>query len=165
MATQSYFYVTLFSNASRDIFGKNTLTDFTAKVAQPVDLDSTSNWEVGLCEISCSSLSWRRKAPPQYNIMWYHRTLWTTAPSAAFGHSSSHHLRVRTSFETYIMCPSNSSDFRISGSNSWIPRDCKSPSRTAQLPQRWWKCYLKRCVVTFNRTITVMHSLETYYVN
>jgi len=55
MATQSHFYVTLSSNASRDLYEQNTHADFTVKLAQPLDLVSTSNWEVGLCEISCSS--------------------------------------------------------------------------------------------------------------
>jgi len=47
--------VTLLSNASREIYDLNTHADFTAKLAQPIDLGSTSNWEVGVCEISCSS--------------------------------------------------------------------------------------------------------------
>ena len=55
MAMQSYFYVTLFSNTSRDIYEQNTHTFFTVKLAQSVDLGSTYNWEVGMCEISCSS--------------------------------------------------------------------------------------------------------------
>ena len=49
MATQSHFYVTLLSNVSRDIYEQNTHPDFTVKLAQPVDLGATSNWEVGLC--------------------------------------------------------------------------------------------------------------------
>jgi len=64
MATQIHFYVTLFSNASRDIFELNTHADITLKLAQPVDLVSTSNWEVGVCEISSPSPPWRRKPPP-----------------------------------------------------------------------------------------------------
>ena len=55
MANTSHFYVTLFSNTSRDICEQNTQADFTVKLAQSADLDSTSNYEVGLCEISCSS--------------------------------------------------------------------------------------------------------------
>jgi hypothetical protein len=55
MATRSHFYVTLFRNASRDIYEQNTDADFTVKLAQPVDLGSTSNWELGVSEISCSS--------------------------------------------------------------------------------------------------------------
>ena len=47
--------MTLLSNASREIYDLNTHADFTAKLAQPIDLGSTSNWEVGVCEISCSS--------------------------------------------------------------------------------------------------------------
>ena len=52
---QNIFYVTLLSNASRDIYEQNTHADFTVKLEQPIDLGSTSNWEVGVCEISCTS--------------------------------------------------------------------------------------------------------------
>ena len=45
--------MTIFSNASRDIYDQNTHADFTVKLA--IDLGSTSNWEVGVCEISCCS--------------------------------------------------------------------------------------------------------------
>jgi len=51
---QNNFYVTLLSTASRDIYDLNTHADFTVKLAQPIDLGSTSKWEVGVCEISCS---------------------------------------------------------------------------------------------------------------
>jgi len=54
MATQSHFYVTLFSKDSRDIYEQNAHADFTVKLAQPVDLSSTSSCEVGTCENSCS---------------------------------------------------------------------------------------------------------------
>ena len=43
------------STASRDIYDLNTHADFTVKLAQLIDLGSTSKWEVGVCEISCSS--------------------------------------------------------------------------------------------------------------
>jgi len=52
---QNTFYVTLLSNASRDIYEQNTHADFTVKLAHPLDLGSASNWDVGVCEISCSS--------------------------------------------------------------------------------------------------------------
>jgi len=52
---QNNFYVTLLSNASRDIYDQDTHADFTVKLAQPIHLGSTSKWEVGVCEISCSS--------------------------------------------------------------------------------------------------------------
>jgi hypothetical protein len=54
-STQKHFYVTLFSTASRDIYDQNTHADFTVKLAQPVDLGTTADWEVGVCEISCST--------------------------------------------------------------------------------------------------------------
>ena len=41
------FYVTLLSNASRKIYYLNTYADFTVKLAQPIDLSTTSKWEVG----------------------------------------------------------------------------------------------------------------------
>ena len=49
------FYVTLLSNALREIYDLNTHADFTVKLAQPIDLGTTSKFEVGLCEVSCSS--------------------------------------------------------------------------------------------------------------
>jgi len=52
---QSKFYVTLLSTASREIYDLNTHADFMVKLVQPIDLGSTSKWEVGVCEISCSS--------------------------------------------------------------------------------------------------------------
>jgi len=55
MATTSHFYVTLFSNASRDIYERNTHADFTGNLARHDDLGSTTPWEVGVGEISCSS--------------------------------------------------------------------------------------------------------------
>ena len=48
------FSVTLFSNASTDIYiyNLNSQTSFTNRLALPVDLGSSSDWEVGPCEIS-----------------------------------------------------------------------------------------------------------------
>jgi len=47
---QNNFYITLLSNASREIYDLNTHADFTVKLAQPIDLGSTSKSEVGFCE-------------------------------------------------------------------------------------------------------------------
>ena len=55
MATTYQFYITLFSNALREIYEQNTHADFTVKLAQHIDLCSNSNWELGLWEISISS--------------------------------------------------------------------------------------------------------------
>jgi len=55
VATSRFFYVTLFSDALRDIYEQNTHSDITVKLTKPLDLGSTSNWEVGVCEITCSS--------------------------------------------------------------------------------------------------------------
>ena len=48
---RNYFYVTLFSNASKEVFPDNTLTAFTIHLAQLIDLGQ-SDWEVGLAELS-----------------------------------------------------------------------------------------------------------------
>jgi hypothetical protein len=47
----NHFYVTLFSNASRKIYKDNTLAAFTVKLAQPIDLVSNEDWDVGLCKL------------------------------------------------------------------------------------------------------------------
>ena len=49
---RKHFYVTLFSNASQKIFPDNTLATFTIHLAQTIDLGKSSDWEVGLCEVS-----------------------------------------------------------------------------------------------------------------
>ena len=49
-----HIYVTLFSNASIDLYPDNIRAVFTTHLAHPIDLGTTSSseWEVGLCEIS-----------------------------------------------------------------------------------------------------------------
>jgi hypothetical protein len=54
---QQDFYVTLFSNASQNLFAGNMIAAFTIHVAQTIELGATKSWEVGLCELTC---------PPQY---------------------------------------------------------------------------------------------------
>ena len=50
---RDHFYVTLFSNASIDLYPDNTRAVFTTHLAHPIDLGkSSSEWEVGQCEIS-----------------------------------------------------------------------------------------------------------------
>ena len=53
MEYRNHFYITLFSNASQNTHPNNTLAEFTIQLAQRIDLGSTDNWEVGLCEFSC----------------------------------------------------------------------------------------------------------------
>jgi hypothetical protein len=50
---RNHFYVTLFSNASQSIFPKNKLTSLKSHLAQPVNLGTSSNWEIGICEFTC----------------------------------------------------------------------------------------------------------------
>ena len=46
------FYITLFSDASKEIYTLNSQTSFTNRLALPVDLCSSSEWLVGLAECS-----------------------------------------------------------------------------------------------------------------
>ena len=50
---RNHFYVTLFSNASLDLYPDNNRAIFTTNLARPIDLGTlSSEWEVGLCEVS-----------------------------------------------------------------------------------------------------------------
>ena len=92
-ASSNHFYVTVFSKAWRDAYEQNTHADFTVKLAQLVDLSTTSNWEVGVCESSCSAphtgenptLIYSNLISPHfvgYSIVRFMRTF--VFPSAAF---------------------------------------------------------------------------------
>ena len=52
---RDHFYITLFSNASQHFYPDNKIAAFTIQLAQPVILDPSEIWEVGLCEISSPS--------------------------------------------------------------------------------------------------------------
>jgi hypothetical protein len=52
-AAANHFYVTLFSNSSSEIYKDNTLSAFTIKLAQPIELNYAEKWEVGICEVTC----------------------------------------------------------------------------------------------------------------
>ena len=58
---QDNFYFTLFSTASIDIYTFNSQTLFTNRLAHPIDLGSSSNWELGLAEITYK--------PPSLSVM------------------------------------------------------------------------------------------------
>ena len=49
---RDHFYITLFSNASQHIYPDNKIAAFTIQLAQPIILDPSEIWEVGLCELS-----------------------------------------------------------------------------------------------------------------
>jgi hypothetical protein len=52
---RDHFYITLFSNASQDIYPDNKIATFTTQLAQPIRLDPSEIWEVGLGELSYSA--------------------------------------------------------------------------------------------------------------
>jgi len=49
------FYITLFCYAFQDIYPENKIAAFTTQLAQPIRLDPSEIWEVGLCELSYSA--------------------------------------------------------------------------------------------------------------
>ena len=49
---RNQFYVTLFSNDSKEVFPDNSLMAFTIHLAHPINLGSATNWELGLAEVS-----------------------------------------------------------------------------------------------------------------
>jgi len=51
---RDHFYITLFSNASQDIY-PDKIAAFTTQLAQPIKLDPSEIWEVGTCELSYSA--------------------------------------------------------------------------------------------------------------
>jgi len=52
-----HFYVTLFSNASQKIYPNNTQATVTINLAQPIDLGSSSDWEVGCAKLRTNRLN------------------------------------------------------------------------------------------------------------
>ena len=49
---RKYFYVAHFINASQEIYPDNTQAAFTRHLAQPFDLGTSSDWEVGVGEVT-----------------------------------------------------------------------------------------------------------------
>ena len=49
---RNQFYVTLFSNASKEVFPDDSLTAFKIHLDHPINLGSASDWLVGLAEVS-----------------------------------------------------------------------------------------------------------------
>jgi len=65
---RDHFYVPLFSNASIDLYPDNTRAVFTTHLAHPIDLGtSSSEWEVGLCEISYGG-PWNELVKPNTHV-------------------------------------------------------------------------------------------------
>jgi hypothetical protein len=52
---RDHFFITLFSNASQHLYPDNKIAALTIQLAQPIILDPSEIWEVGLCEISSPS--------------------------------------------------------------------------------------------------------------
>jgi len=69
---RKHFYVTLFSNASKEMYPNNTVATFTIHLAQTIDLGSSTDWEAGLGEFSCQPAK-TRTAPSvgETNVLIY----------------------------------------------------------------------------------------------
>jgi hypothetical protein len=64
---RDHFFVTLFSNASQDIYPDNKIAAFTTQLAQPIRLDPSEIWEVGQCELSYSASHGLQQHQPLLN--------------------------------------------------------------------------------------------------
>ena len=49
---RKHFYVSLYRYASQKLYPDNTEAAFACHLAQPVDLGTFADWEVGLCEVT-----------------------------------------------------------------------------------------------------------------
>jgi len=49
---RDHFYITLFSNTSQHIYPDNKIAAFAIQLAQPIILEPSEIWEVGLCELT-----------------------------------------------------------------------------------------------------------------
>jgi len=49
---RKHFYVTLYSNASQEIYPDNTQNVFTSHLAKPIDFGTSSDLEVGVFEVT-----------------------------------------------------------------------------------------------------------------
>ena len=135
---QNNFYVTLLSNALREIYDQNTHADFTVKLAQPIDLGTTSKWEVGVSEIWCSSSPEGARPVLRYCNVISRQFLGisTVRCIGCFGYNQTQ--CISTSFGKCNTCRWSSADFRAFESISWRPKFCTSPLRTALYPQEWF---------------------------
>ena len=66
---RDHFYVTLFSNASQDIYTDNKIAAFTTQLAQPIRLNPSEIWEVVLSELSYTVTSWQPKVMDMRSFM------------------------------------------------------------------------------------------------
>jgi len=53
---RDHFYITLFSNACQHIYPDSKIAAITIKLAQPIRLDPSEIWEVGLGGLSSSAI-------------------------------------------------------------------------------------------------------------
>jgi len=92
MEYPKHIYISLFSNSSRKIRPANMLAEFTIQLALRIELGSTDNCEVGLCEFSCSPKSCTLK-PIEFVgetkswsiVILLHSSLWVTTTSDVCG--------------------------------------------------------------------------------
>ena len=53
---QKAFFITLTSNTSLDLYPRNTLSKFTAKLPMVLDFKSDNEWYVGIAKFSCTKI-------------------------------------------------------------------------------------------------------------
>ena len=175
MATSlNHFYVTLFSSASRDIYEQNTHADFTMKLAQLVHLISTSNWELGVCEMSCASPYIEETPALIYcnllSLQFVGDSTFRCTRTFVF-HSATSSCQHEFRNVHYVQVEQRRfQDVRIeflkTGGTAHPPRGQRyAHKRDASFSKELQMVIYKRSVGISNRTFITMHQLEVYYLN
>jgi len=117
MEYRIHFCITLFSNDSQKVSSSNMLAEFTIQLEQRIDLGSTDNWGVALCEFSCPPNSGTLKPVDvvgQTNALIYcsyitnhflygaGKRAFATFSICCFGDTDYSLLKINTSFLLYI---------------------------------------------------------------
>ena len=156
MTSSNSFYVTLFSNASRQIYENNTHADFTVKLSRPIDMGTSPNWEGGVWEVSCStlppeSLNTVDVTPCAYHGMIYCNLILpqivgdnTVRCMRKFANTSRRHHEFRN--VQYV--PVEQRQFQSIRVEFLRLEGLQAPSRTARRPQNW--CFISARISSGN---------------
>jgi len=143
-AVWNQFYVTLFGNSSHKSYEDNTISAFTVKIVQAVDLDSVENWEVRICEISCPPPILGTGMPlitirdtlflVYCNVIFHNFYVMTW--SAVYARSSFHLHIVKIYLINFIMCLSNSENSEKFESSFENKNAKRVPFRYSKIPTK-----------------------------
>ena len=144
------------------------------KISQPIDLGTTSKWEVGVCEISCSSSPEGASPVLLYCNLIIPQFLGDSTVRCIRTFQLYHKAICQHDFRNVQYVPVEQRIFQDIRIKFVTIEGLQSPSRTALFPRKW--CFIsaritsdrvlyKHGVGCHNRTFITMHPLETHYLN